>query len=181
MTSALKAAPMSNQRLQDFYALDSLYTHEERIIRDSVREFVRAEILPFVGEWWQEGHFHLELSRKFGELGVLGMTLPEKYGGAEASYTAYGLTNREIEYGDSGMRSFVSVQSSLVMYPIYRYGSEALRKKWLPRLASGEPSSNGRSACAHNPLTDAASTLSPGSVTAARDPLLVRLGVGAEP
>jgi glutaryl-CoA dehydrogenase len=130
--------PMSTAQLQDFYALDGLYTQEERIIRDAVREFVRAEILSEVGEWWQAGHFPEGLPRKFGELGVLGMTLPERYGGSEASYTAYGLANREIEYGDSGMRSFVSVQSSLVMYPIYRYGSEELRKRWLPRLASGE-------------------------------------------
>ena len=79
-----------------------------------------------------------DLPKKFGELGVLGITLPEKYGGIGASYTAYGLVNREVEYGDSGMRSFVSVQSSLVMYPIYTYGSEDLRLKWLPRLASGE-------------------------------------------
>ncbi len=130
--------PMSSRGLQDFYGLEALYRQEERIIRDSVRDFVKAEILPHVGEWWQDGHFPDDLPRKFGELGVLGMTLPEEYGGSGASYTAYGLVNREIEYGDSGMRSFVSVQSSLVMYPIFRYGSEDLKRTWLPRLASGE-------------------------------------------
>lgn len=129
---------LSKAQLADFYDLEALYTAEEKLIRDSVREFVKAEILPDIGEWWQAGHFPADLPKKFGELGVLGATLPEKYGGLAASYTAYGLISREIEYGDSGMRSFVSVQSSLVMYPIYTYGSEALRLKWLPRLASGE-------------------------------------------
>ena len=108
------------------------------MIRDSVKEFVKGEILPSIGDWWQEGYFPPELPKKFGDLGVLGVTLPETYGGLGASYTAYGLINREIEYGDSGMRSFVSVQSSLVMYPIYTYGSEEMKMHWLPRLASGE-------------------------------------------
>lgn len=140
MASTLLAAPqgMTKAQLQDFYGLEAFYTAEEKLIRDSVREFVKGEILPHIGDWWQEGHFPAELPKKFGDLGVLGITLPEKYGGIGASYTAYGLVNREIEYGDAGMRSFVSVQSSLVMYPIYTYGSEDLRQKWLPRLASGE-------------------------------------------
>lgn len=129
---------LTSRQLQDFYDLDSLYSPEERMIRDSVRDFVRSEIVPNVGDWWQEGVFPDDLPRKFGELGLLGMTLPERYGGSEASYTAYGLVNREVEFGDSGMRSFVSVQSSLVMYPIYRYGSEEMRQRWLPRLATAE-------------------------------------------
>lgn len=122
----------------DFYEIDELCTTEERMMRDSVREFVRAEILPHIGEWWLEGHFPEALPRRFGELGVLGVTLPERYGGLGASPTAYGLINREIEFGDSGMRSFVSVQSSLVMWPIHSYGSEELKRRWLPLLASGE-------------------------------------------
>ena len=129
---------MSKQELNDFYLLEPMYSPEEKLIRDSVREFVKLEILDNIGDWWQEGYFPPELPKKFGDLGVLGVTIPEKYGGLGASYTAYGLINRELEYGDSGMRSFVSVQSSLVMYPIYRYGSEKLRMKWLPRLVSGE-------------------------------------------
>ena len=129
---------MTRQELNDFYMLEPLYTTEEKLIRDSVREFVKSEILENIGEWWQDHYFPPELPKKFGDLGVLGVTLPEKYGGLDASYTAYGLINRELEYGDSGMRSFVSVQSSLVMYPIYTYGSEKLRMKWLPRLISGE-------------------------------------------
>ena len=140
MSSTLLSPPqgMSRQQLNDFYDLEGFYSSEEKLIRDSVREFVKGEILPDIGDWWQDGHFPEDLPKKFGELGVLGITLPEKYGGIGASYTAYGLVNREVEYGDSGMRSFVSVQSSLVMYPIYTYGSENLRMKWLPRLASGE-------------------------------------------
>lgn len=129
---------MSKQELNDFYMLEPMYTPEEKLIRDSVREFVKLEILDNIGDWWQDGYFPPELPKKFGDLGVLGVTIPEKYGGLGASYTAYGLINRELEYGDSGMRSFVSVQSSLVMYPIYTYGSEKLRMKWLPKLVSGE-------------------------------------------
>ena len=137
-SAPIAAAPATAATLQDFFELEALYTNEERLIRDSVREFVRAEILPHVGDWWQDGHFPADLPRKFGEMGMLGVTLPEEYGGAGASATAYGLLNREVEYGDSGMRSFVSVQSSLVMYPLFTYGREALKRAWLPRLASGE-------------------------------------------
>ncbi|HLV11963.1 MAG TPA: acyl-CoA dehydrogenase family protein [Trueperaceae bacterium] len=138
MTTATVKTGAAAPSLQDFYDLDALYSPEERMIRDSMREFVRAEILPHVGEWWQEGVFPEDLARRFGAIGALGVTLPERYGGAEASYSAYGLVCREIEYVDSGMRSFVSVQSSLVMYPIHRWASEELKAEWLPRLASGE-------------------------------------------
>lgn len=124
--------------LQDFYDLDALHSSEERMIQGSVREFVRSEILPKIGTWWQDGHFPTSLARQFGELGALGVTLPESYGGAGASYSAYGLVCREIEYVDSGLRSFVSVQSSLVMFPIFAYATEAIKAKWLPLLASGE-------------------------------------------
>ena len=137
MTTAPKLAQKTSH-LQDFYDLEPLYSSEEKRLRDEARAFVAEEILPHIGAWWQEGHFPVNLPRQFGERGLLGVTLPKKYGGAEASATAYGLVNREVEYGDSGMRSFVSVQSSLVIYPLQRYASEALRQKWLPRLASGE-------------------------------------------
>ena len=127
-----------NNAITDFYEVDDLYTQDERMIRDSVREFIRAEMLPHVGDWWLEGVFPTDLARKFGDIGALGVTLPDEYGGAGASYSAYGLICREIEYADSGLRSFVSVQSSLVMYPIFTYASDAIKREWLPRLASGE-------------------------------------------
>jgi glutaryl-CoA dehydrogenase len=129
---------MPHNQVQDFFGLEPLYSPEERLMRDSVREFVKSEILPHAGAWWQAEIFPEDLPRKFGELGILGMTLPEKAGGAGASYTAYGLVCRELEYGDSGMRSFVSVQSSLVLYPLLRYGSERLKKTWPAPLISGE-------------------------------------------
>ena len=137
MTTAPKPVQKTSH-LQDFYDLEPLYSGEEKRFRNEARAFVHEEILPHIGAWWREGHFPETLPRKFGERGLLGVTLPKKYSGAEASATAYGLVNREVEYGDSGTRSFVSVQSSLVIYPIYRYASEALRQEWLPRLASGE-------------------------------------------
>lgn len=137
MTAPATSAKTARE-LQDFYEIDALHTPEERMIAGSVREYVRSELLPHVGEWWREGIFPEHLPRAFGEMGMLGVALPERYGGAGASYTAYGLLNREVEYADSGLRSFVSVQSSLVMWPIHEYGSEAMKRTWLPRLASGE-------------------------------------------
>ena len=125
-------------RLDDFYDLDADLLPEERMIRDGVREFVRGELLPHVGGWWNEGIFPRDLAPRLGAMGLLGVTIPEAYGGAGASATAYGLVAREIEYADSGLRSFVSVQSSLVMYPIHRWAQEPVKRAWLPRLASGE-------------------------------------------
>jgi glutaryl-CoA dehydrogenase len=138
MSSSSTPRPARRARLDDFYDLDAQLAPEERMIRDGVREFVRGELLPHVADWWSDGVFPTDLSTRFGELGVLGVTLPEAYGGAGASATASGLVAREIEYVDSGLRSFVSVQSSLVMYPIHRWSDEALKRAWLPRLASGE-------------------------------------------
>jgi len=138
MTTVSAKAGAAAPSLRDFYEVDALYTDEERMIRDSVREYVRAELLPHVGEWWLEGVFPEDLPKRFAEIGALGVTLPERYGGAGASYSAYGLVCREVEYVDSGLRSFVSVQSSLVMYPILRWASDELKDEWLPRLISGE-------------------------------------------
>jgi len=138
MSSSATTRPARRARLDDFYDIDAQLQPEERMIRDGVRDFVRAELLPHVGDWWTDGVFPPELPRRMGELGLLGVTLPEAYGGAGASPTAYGLVAREVEYADSGLRSFISVQSSLVMYPIQRWASEALRRAWLPRLAVGE-------------------------------------------
>lgn len=122
----------------DYYDIDSLLTEEQRMIRDTVRDFVEAEVLPIIEEYNQEMRFPEHLIAKIGELGLLGPTLPEKYGCAGLDSIAYGLINQELERGDSAIRSFSSVQSSLVMYPIHAFGSEEQRMKWLPRLAKGE-------------------------------------------
>jgi glutaryl-CoA dehydrogenase len=120
----------------DYYGIDELFTHEERMIRDTVRELVSTRIMPGIGKHWAAGTFPHELIPVFGELGLLGPSLTG-YGCAGISPTAYGLICQELERGDSGIRSFCSVQSSLVMYPIWAYGSEAQKQRWLPELAAG--------------------------------------------
>jgi glutaryl-CoA dehydrogenase len=120
----------------DFYSVDDLLSDEERIVRDTVRGLVEAEILPVIARHFREGTFPLDLVPRFGEMGLLGANL-EGYGCAGMSSVAYGVICRELERGDSGVRSFCSVQGSLVMYPIHRYGSEAQKEKWLPRMAAG--------------------------------------------
>lgn len=122
----------------DFYAIDDLLTEEHKLVRTSIRDFVKREISPFIEEWAQEAFFPYDIVRKFGEIGAFGPTIPTEYGGGGLDYISYGLIMQEIERGDSGMRSTASVQGSLVMYPIYKFGSEAQRKKYLPRLGSGE-------------------------------------------
>ncbi len=122
----------------DYYNLDELYTEEERLVRDTVRQFVDAEVIPIIEKHYREGTFPMHLVPKIAELGLFGITLPQEYGGAGANYTTYGLAMQELERGDSAVRSFASVQNSLVIYPIYRYGKESLKKKWLPKLANGE-------------------------------------------
>jgi glutaryl-CoA dehydrogenase len=121
----------------DLLGLDEGLGSEERMVRDTVRDFVRKRILPEVGEWFERGVFPKELARELGALGLLGMHL-DGYGCAGASATAYGVTCRELEAGDSGLRSFVSVQGSLAMFPIHAYGSEEQKLEWLPRMARGE-------------------------------------------
>jgi glutaryl-CoA dehydrogenase len=122
----------------DFYALEELLTPEEREIQKAARRFLEKEALPYIRDWWEEGVFPTHLIPQFAELGFLGPTLPPEYGGAGVSSAAYGLIAYELERVDSGLRSFVSVQSSLVMYPIYAFGSEAQRREFLPKLARGE-------------------------------------------
>jgi len=122
----------------DFYLLNELLTDEEKMARRAVREFVDAEVLPLIEACYEEGRFPLELKPGLARLGVLGANLPAEYGCAAMSDTGYGLIMQELERGDSGLRSFVSVQGSLVMYPIFTYGSEEQRRTWLPRLATGE-------------------------------------------
>lgn len=122
----------------DYLDISEFFSDEELLVQKSCREFVDNEVLPTIDEHFKNGTFPKDLINKFGELGYLGMNLPEKYGCAGLSNIAYGLLCQELERGDSGVRSFVSVQGSLVMYPIYAYGSEEQRNKWLPKLASGE-------------------------------------------
>lgn len=122
----------------DFYQLDDLLTDEHKLIRSSVRDFVKKEITPFIEDWAERNHFPTGIVKKFGEVGAFGPTIPQEYGGGGLDYTAYGLIMQEIERGDSGMRSTASVQGSLVMYPIYAYGSEEQKRKYLPKLASGD-------------------------------------------
>ena len=122
----------------DFYDLDSALSEEERMIRDAIREWVEDEVIPIIGEAYYERRFPRSLIPDIGELGVLGANLPEEYGCAGLNNVAYGLIMQELERGDSGLRSFVSVQGALVMYPIYAFGSEEHRREWLPRLASAD-------------------------------------------
>ncbi|HSR42846.1 MAG TPA: acyl-CoA dehydrogenase family protein [Longimicrobiales bacterium] len=122
----------------DFYEVDELFTEEERMIRDTVREWVDDRVLPVIEEAYIERRFPEELIPEIAELGMLGANLPEEYGCAGLNDVAYGLIMQELERGDSGLRSFVSVQGALVMYPIHAFGSEEQRREWLPRLASGE-------------------------------------------
>ena len=124
-------------RPRDFLDIDHLLSGEERDIRDSVRAFVRDQVVPHVGDWFEEARLPRELAPQLGKLGVLGMHL-EGYGCAGASATAYGLACMELEAGDSGVRSLVSVQGSLAMYAIWRWGSTEQKQEWLPRMAVGE-------------------------------------------
>jgi glutaryl-CoA dehydrogenase len=121
----------------DYYNIESLLTPEEIMIRDTVREFVSDEIIPIIEKYNRESTFPAQLIPKMAELGLFGSTLPQKYDCAELNYVSYGLITQELERGDSGIRSFVSVQSSLVMYPIFRFGSDEQKDKWLPQLANG--------------------------------------------
>jgi glutaryl-CoA dehydrogenase len=118
--------------------LDSLLSEEERAVRDTVRDWVDAELMPVIAEHYLEGRFPKHLVPRMAELGFFGANLPEEYGCAGLNNVAYGLIMQELERGDSGVRSFASVQGALVMYPIYAFGSEDQKKTYLPRLASGE-------------------------------------------
>jgi glutaryl-CoA dehydrogenase len=122
----------------DFLQIDDLLTEEHLLIRSSMRDFVKKEISPYIEDWAQKAHFPSEIVKKFGDVGAFGPQIPEEYGGGGLDYIAYGLIMQEIERGDSGMRSTASVQGSLVMHPIYKFGSEEQRRKYLPKLASGE-------------------------------------------
>jgi len=122
----------------DFFNIDSLLSEEERAVRASVRAFVDEHVLPIIGKCYVDGRFPREIIPTMAELGVLGANLPEEYGCAGLNNVAYGLIMQELERGDSGVRSFASVQGALAMYPIYAFGSEEQRRTYLPKMASGE-------------------------------------------
>lgn len=122
----------------DFYRIDDLLTDEERMARDTVRQFVEEKVIPIIDKHFESATFPKELVAPMAEMGFLGANLPEEYGSAGMNNVAYGLVMQELERGDSAVRSFVSVQSALVMYPIYAFGSEEQKKRWLPLLARGE-------------------------------------------
>src|SRR3954463_6533992 len=122
----------------DFYRIDDLLSDEERMVRDTVRRFVDERVIPIIDKHFEEATFPVELIPQMAELGLLGGNLPEEFGCANMNNLAYGLVMQELERGDSGLRSFASVQGSLVMYPVLTFGSEAQKKKWLPLLGAGK-------------------------------------------
>jgi glutaryl-CoA dehydrogenase len=122
----------------DYFNVDSLLTDEHKLIRESVRNYVKKEISPIIESYAQKAEFPQQIVKQLGDLGCFGPTIPAEYGGGGLDYISYGLMMQELERGDSGVRSTASVQGSLVMFPIFEYGSEEQRKKYLPRLASGE-------------------------------------------
>jgi len=122
----------------DFYDIDSVLAEEERAVRDSVRQFVDERVLPIIGKCYVDGRFPKELIPEMASLGVLGANLPEEFGCAGLNNVSYGLIMQELERGDSGIRSFASVQGALVMYPIYAFGSDEQKRRLLPAMAKGE-------------------------------------------
>src|SRR6476469_2796265 len=122
----------------DYFSLDELLTEEQKLVRESTRNYVKKEISPIIEDYAQRSEFPTQIVKQLGELGCFGPTIPHQYGGGGLDYISYGLMMQELERGDSGVRSTASVQGSLVMFPIYAFGSEEQRKKFLPRLASGE-------------------------------------------
>ena len=124
----------------DYYRIDELLSEDEKMTRNLVREFLEKEVEPLVADaFHEEKPLDLgEIAPKMGELGMIGAFIPEKYGGAGANYVTFGLMCQEVERVDSALRTFIAVESGLVMYPIWRYGSEEQKKKWLPQLARGE-------------------------------------------
>jgi glutaryl-CoA dehydrogenase len=132
------AARTDNFTSPDYFNVDELLTEEQKLIRESVRNYVKKEISPIIEDYAQKAEFPQHIVKQLGDLGCFGPTVPVEYGGGGLDYISYGLMMQELERGDSGVRSTASVQGSLVMFPIYAYGSEEQRKKYLPKLASGE-------------------------------------------
>lgn len=124
--------------MEDFLLIDDLLSDEEKMVRETVRRFVDEDVTPKMVDAYEKGYFPQEFIERSAELGLLGITLPEQYGGSAANYVTYGLVCQELERGDSGLRSFVSVQSSLCMYPIFAYGTEQQKQKFLPKMCQGK-------------------------------------------
>ena len=122
----------------DYFCVDELLSEEQKLIRQSVRQYVKKEISPIIEDHAQRAEFPQQIVKQLGDLGCFGPTIPQEYGGGGLDYISYGLMMQELERGDSGVRSTASVQGSLVMFPIYAYGNEEQRKRFLPQLASGE-------------------------------------------
>ncbi|HBF19499.1 MAG TPA: acyl-CoA dehydrogenase, partial [Cryomorphaceae bacterium] len=122
----------------DYLGISEYFSEEELMVQNTARSFVEKEVMPIIEEFYKKGEFPDFLIPKFAELGFFGVNIPEKYGCSGMSNIAYGLICQELERADSGIRSFASVQGSLVMYPIYAYGSEEQKKYWLPKMAKGE-------------------------------------------
>ena len=132
------AAKTDNFQSPDYFNVDELLTEEHKLIRETVRTYVKKEISPIIEDYAQRAEFPQQIIKQLGDLGCFGPTVPEQYGGGGLDYISYGLMMQELERGDSGVRSTASVQGSLVMFPIYQYGNEQQRNKYLPKLASGE-------------------------------------------
>ena len=137
MADTIASRPVQTPPATDLYNIDHLLSEEERMVRDTVRKFVQDRVLPIIGEHFEAGTFPRQLIPELAELGLLGMHL-EGYGCAGSNAVSYGLACQELEAGDSGLRSFVSVQGSLVMFPIWKFGSDAQKERWLPQMAKGE-------------------------------------------
>jgi len=134
----IMAAKTDTFQSPDYYQLDDLLTEEHKLIRESVRSYVKKEISPMIEDYAQKAAFPEQIVKQLGDLGCFGPTIPETYGGGGLDYISYGLMMQELERGDSGVRSTASVQGSLVMFPIHAYGSEEMKRRMLPKLASGE-------------------------------------------
>src|SRR5688500_2870700 len=122
----------------DYFIVDELLSEEQKLVREAIRNYVKKEVSPIIENYAQRAEFPAQIVKQLGDLGCFGPTIPQEYGGGGLDYISYGLMMQELERGDSGVRSTASVQGSLVMFPIYAYGNEEQRNKYLPKLASGE-------------------------------------------
>ena len=138
MENIKRSNKQDNFQAPDFYQLDDLFSDEHKLIRDTIRQWVKQEVSPIIEDCCQQNYFPQHIVKSMGEVGLFGPQLPAEYGCGGLDYIAYGLMMQELERGDSGMRSTASVQGSLVMYPIYKFGSEEQKRKYLPKLAKGE-------------------------------------------